>query len=415
MKILGTAALLWAAAVAAASADVPVIECPAEPPAVRRLQLQEMWRIDPSDPDAPLLGITDPGKIVAHDGRLFLLDGQLCEALVYSDDGEFLGTVYRQGQGPGEIHDPHRMFLCSDGRLAVHYGYPTQLEFIDPDGTPRGRWRLGYNAWAMYVHETPAGWLGSYHQSMQNGQPGVFESVYHVALHDDEGERTRDLFTRKHESRHGETGATDEAEEYTGWGRVAITTTGEIVHAPARDEYRIEWRNLEGETVRIATRPCAAHERTREEMDRLKYSSYSVSNGDVQFKKKNLCAADPMIGSIDPLPDGAIRVRTSRFEKDLPEGMVCRYEVHGPDGRLRERVEIYDPTGDYDTDYDTIALLDDGRAIVLRNQRPASRAALDARMLPEVLAKMPPPPDDREDIALTPIVCRLVPYPEGSR
>lgn len=396
-------------------AEVPVLECPADPPTVRRLQLQELWRIDPDDPDAPLLGITDPRKIVAHDGRIYLLDGQLCQALVYSDDGEFQGTVYRQGEGPGEIHDPHRMFLTSDGRLAVQFGYPTQLEFVDPDGTPRGRWRLGYNAWAMYLLETPAGWLGSYRQMVQDAQPGVFRSVHHVALHDDEGNRIGDLFTREHESRHGESGATDEADEYSPWNTVAVTAEGLVAYAPVRDEYRIEWRTLEGETVRAATRPGAAHERTQDELDSLKYRSYSVVNGDVQFKKQNLCATDPMIQSIDPLPGGAIRVRTSRFEKDLPAGMVCRYEVHEPDGKLRERVEIHDPSGTYDTDYDVIALLDDGRAIVLRNARPAARAAYDAGMLPEVLEKMPPPPDEREDIALTPIVCRLVPYPEDSR
>lgn len=396
-------------------AEVPVIECPAEPPFVRRLQLQELWRIDPNDPEAPLLGITDPRKIVAYDGRLFLLDGQLCRALVYGDDGTFQGTVLRQGQGPGEIYDPHRMFLRSDGSLVVHYGYPTQLEFVAPDGTPRGHWRLACNGWAMRMIETPAGWLGFYPESIENNEPGRFESILHVALHDDEGERIRDLFSKRSTSNHFDGGRIDEADEYSPWIRMAVTTGGEVAYAARRDEYRIEWMDLQGEPIRVAVRAFPAHVRTQAELDERKYSSYSVVNGDVRFKDLKLCRTDPVIHLIDPLPDGGLRVRTSLFEKDLPEKMVCRYEVHDADGALRERVEIYDPSGDYDTDYDEIALLDDGRAIVLRNLRPAARAAYDARMIPEVLEKMPPAPDAREDIALTPIVCRLVPYPDGAR
>ena len=39
--------------------------------------------------------------------------------------------------------------------------------------------------------------------------------------------------------------------------------------AAARDEYRLEWRSRSGETIRVATRPYEAHERTTAELDRL--------------------------------------------------------------------------------------------------------------------------------------------------
>jgi hypothetical protein len=90
--------------------------------------------------------------------------------------------------------------------------------------------------------------------------------------------------------------------------------------------------------------------------------------------------------------------------------MVCRFEVHASTGELLERVEIFDPTGDYDVAYDVVALLDDNRAMVLRNLRPAFRVATDAGLHPKQREKLPPIPDDRDDVSFTPIMCDLVPY-----
>lgn len=400
---------------ATVTAETPTVHCPTEPPVVRRLQLEERWRIDSEDPDAPLLGYFDQSQILAHDDRVYLLDRQLCHILIYSDDGEFLGTIMNEGDGPGEVRNPGVMFLCADGRIAVQHGYPTRLEFVDLDGTPRGRWRLQANAWINRIQETPLGWFGVYSETKESDEPGAFISVFHAALHDDEGRRTEEFHREQKHRHHGQSGTTDEAEEHLPWYTAVAVGTGQVVFAPVRDEYRLEWRNLGGEVERIVTRDFTAHRRTQAELDELRYRSYSIVNGDLQFADRKLCPRDPMIRTLEPQPDGSLRVRTSRFEKDLPPGMVCRYEVHEPTGELRERVEIYDPSGDYDVSYDAIALLDDGRAMVLRNLRPAFRAATDARLHPDVREKLPTIPDDRDDVAFTPVMCDLVPCSEPGK
>ena len=402
--------LLLAPAFSLAAAPPPVTRCPVDPPQVRRLQLREQWRIDAEDPDAPLLGTFGESQICASGGRVYMLDQQLCHVLVYSDDGEHLATLMREGEGPGEIRNPGHMFLCADGRIAVQHGYPTKLEFVDPDGTPRGRWRLQANAWMMRVQETPRGWFGIYWESRQSDDPNVFVRVFHAAYLDDDGAVSAEFFSEENRSKHQQGGKEDEAGQYNPWSTAVAAGDGEVVLAAARDEYRIEWRNLAGETTRVVTREFPAHRRTEAELDRLKYSSYTIVNGDLRFPDRKLCATDPVIQALHPLPDGSLLVRTSLFARDLPEGMVCRYEVHGPDGRLRERVEIYDPAGGFDGDYDSIALLDDGRAVVLRNVRSAYRAASEASLHPKVREKLPPLPDERDDVTFVPIMCELVPY-----
>jgi hypothetical protein len=300
-----------------AAAEPVTIHCPTEPPVVRQLDLQERWRIDSDDPDAPLLGVFGESQVLAHAGRVYLLDQQLSHVLVYSDDGERVAEFHSE------------------------------------------EWR----------------------------------------------------------QRHGQTVRIDEAAEHSPWMTAIAAGAGEVVLASARDEYRLEWRNLAGETLRVVIREYPAHRRTPDELSELRYSSYTIVDGDLRFPDRKLSDHDPVIRSLALLPDGGLRVRTSLYEKDLPPGMVCRFEVHEPTGELRERVEIYDPAGAYDVSYDAIALLDDGRALVLRNQRPAARVATDSHLHPALRDKLPPPPSARDDIAFTPIMCDLVPRggPAGAR
>lgn len=400
-----------------ASAEPELIHCPAEPPVVRQLDLQERWRIDSEDPDAPLLGFFGESQVLAHAGRVYLLDQQLSHVLVYSDDGDHLATFLREGEGPGEVRRPGAMFLCADGRLAVQHGYPPKLEIVDLDGTPHRRWQLRANASVRRFQETPLGWFGVYTEAHESATPGEFVTVLRAALHDDDGLRVAEFHREERGQRPGQTERIDEVDEHSPWHTAVAVDAGEVVLAAARDEYRLEWRNLAGETRRVVTREYPAHRRTPDELAELEYSSYSLFNGEIRFPDRRLSDHDPVIRSLDLLADGSLRVRTSLFAKGLPPGMVCRFEVHEPTGELRERVEIHDPSGAYDVNYDAIALLDDGRALVLRNLRPASRAAIDPYLHPELRKKLPPPPSARDDIAFTPIMCDLVSrdQPGGAR
>lgn len=395
----------------AALAEQVVIACPAEPPVVRRLQLQEQWRIDPDDEDAPLMSYFDQRNLATDGERLYLLDPQLCHVLVYSRDGRYLDTIMGEGDGPGEVRMPQMLQLMPDGALAVSHGYPSCVEVVERDGTPRRRWKLWCNTWAEVIMPTPRGWFARYRENKESGEPGLFWSVQHVAFHDDDGQPTISLHAEESRHRAGDGHNRDERASYRPWSAAIPVEGGQVVRAPRRDEYRLEWIGLDGQIERVVTRPCEAHRRTEQELNELRYSSYSIIGGELIIDERDYCEHDPMIRHLEELPDGGLRVRTSRFNKDLPDGMVCRYEVHEPDGRLRERVEIFDPTGDFDPDYDALALLDDGGAVVLRNLLSAFRAIYDSRMHPDLQKVMPPAPDDREDIAFMPIVCDLVAAP----
>ena len=56
---------------------------------------------------------------VDADGRIFVLDHELGEVLLYSSDGSYLGFFGGQGEGPGELHQPRELALSESGRKAV--------------------------------------------------------------------------------------------------------------------------------------------------------------------------------------------------------------------------------------------------------------------------------------------------------
>ena len=91
-------------------ADVPVVHNPAAPPTVQTWRLQEVWRLSGDDDDAPLLGVIREARSDT-DGNVYLLDRQLCHVLVVSRTGEFLRTLGREGEVPGEVRRPRDLLM----------------------------------------------------------------------------------------------------------------------------------------------------------------------------------------------------------------------------------------------------------------------------------------------------------------
>lgn len=67
------------------------------------------------------------------DGRIALLDILRRKVLVYSGNGEFLGSVGRDGSGPGEFVSPYSLTFLTDGGLAVSDIQQGKVVFFDSD------------------------------------------------------------------------------------------------------------------------------------------------------------------------------------------------------------------------------------------------------------------------------------------
>lgn len=59
-------------------------------------------------------------KIIAdNDGRIYALDNKAARIQVYNKNGEYIETIGRKGQGPGEFSVPYNFFMDEKGNLFV--------------------------------------------------------------------------------------------------------------------------------------------------------------------------------------------------------------------------------------------------------------------------------------------------------
>ncbi len=74
------------------------------------------------------------GIQAASDGTIYVLDYQAVEVRVFSPDGEYLRTIARQGEGPGEIMEANGIILSGDTLLWMHDHSQWKIIGVDPHG-----------------------------------------------------------------------------------------------------------------------------------------------------------------------------------------------------------------------------------------------------------------------------------------
>ena len=137
----------------------------------------------------------DPGYIFgdirgvqgASDGTIYVLDYQAVEVRTFSPDGEFLGTIVRQGQGPGEVMEANGILLSGDTLLWIHDHGQWTIIGVDPAGEELRRFdkpvrSYGY-IWDGAFDQRGRYWRGTAHsdedEEYREPEPGQLTGSYH--------------------------------------------------------------------------------------------------------------------------------------------------------------------------------------------------------------------------------------------
>ncbi len=343
-----------------------------EPPlhGEKTLKLEEVWRLD-GDGELLLGVISD--AVRGPDGNTYLLDSQLHEIQVISPDGEYLRTIGREGEGPGEFQRAWSLMVLPDGRVGVLQSRPGKIVLLEPTGEPAGDLAApgpeGSTPTLIDAHV--AGnqmfWRTSTSQRIDNGFQ-VRQVITRTRLDGtDPVEITATEFEREFSS---------EIREVTGNGfrRWAVTADGALFLQHGFHEYEFEvfppgespessgsWR------VRMNHRP---HERTEAELEAAR-SKFFISGG-VQIEYI-VSPTDPATVRLDAREDGRLWVLTSDGAYRNPAGTVGVWDVFEADGRFVERVTLRG-NGDYDSD--GFEFLGTEHFLVVEEQSSATRASM---------------------------------------
>jgi len=247
--------ILMLAAVAASAAPV---QLPADPPATREIALEEMWRIGADDEDV-LMGVIFDGKVDAE-GNTYLIDRQLSQVIVVDRNGEFVTTLGREGEGPGELRNPHGLFLMDEGRVGVIQGFPGRVTILNPDDTPGGTIEIGGSAeeggfnFVRQLVKCGDHLVGAHGRASFDMDSGKSVSTNTLSVMDLEGAQQAEICSHEQESDF-QRRVFDEAAQFSELDTWIAWPGGLIYTAPVRDEYLIRVRDLEGNVVREMKRP----------------------------------------------------------------------------------------------------------------------------------------------------------------
>jgi hypothetical protein len=314
------------------------------------LEPEEMWRIGGEDDEEIFGVITD---IIADDeGNFYLLDAQLSEIKVYSEDGEYLRTIGREGEGPGEFRGAFNMFRVPGGNIGVLQTFPGKIVVLTPDGDPAGDFPLpdiadeGFRVLlgAQYAGDK----LAMTYMVNQPSQEG-FSQNNHLALVDKDGTQETRLHSQK--STFTVAAAIFAEKEWDSFrNRWTAAPDGRAFSPVNFGQYAINMWSPEGKLDRVIERDYPDHVRNAEDNERLlgiyKGFTRQIPVPNVQYELEENWNPVQQLWARD---DGSLWVQTSRGSQGLDDGILGIFDVFDKSGHFIKQMTLKgegDPTAD---------------------------------------------------------------------
>ena len=380
-SVLRPLALCLVASVA--MADAPVITNPREAPVQRTVHYEEVWRAGADDEAEYIFGVIGDAETDAE-GNIYLLDTQQYIVFKFSADGEYLGTVSRKGEGPGEINMCFGMNRWDGDVLALDKAVPSGVVLVKNDGTPDRNLKFTFESRSENQRFAFAHGLRIRDGHLvTSGQASRLENGLRYTTHftvtlNRELEEVYSFGNHESEVVFADEVNVDEAKEFNPVGIWALGREGEVYLAPRRDAWVIEVRRTTGELVRTIRRDYEPHRRTKEEIEEAKSRWTFSSDGNLPPIHFRMCDTNQAIDRMTFLGD-ELRVWGPRIENDVPEGTATRFEVFDRTGHLLEERSLALP---YDPEEDGLHYLADGRLVRVKaftSAHAASNAGWDVQ------------------------------------
>ena len=314
------------------------------------IELEEQWRLGGEDDEEIFGVITD--VVVDGEGNYYLLDSQLNEIKVYSADGEYLQTIGREGEGPGEFRGAFNMFLVPGGNIGVLQAFPSKIVVLTPDGDPAGEFPVPESDQAGFRVLLNARYAGdhlalisAFNQPSEQG----FTQTSVLSIVDSSGQQETRLHSQD-ATMAASTALIAEKEWDTFRNRWAASPDGRAFSAIEFGEYSVNVWDSEGSLDRVIHREYRDHARTAEDKERLlkiyKGFTRQIPLPDIKYEIEDTYN---QISQIYARDDGTLWVQTSRGAAGLPDGVVGIFDIFDEQGRFIKQVTLKGE-GDAQTD-----------------------------------------------------------------
>jgi hypothetical protein len=334
-------------------------------------------------------------------GETLLLDTQLAQVHRFGSDGTLLGTIGKEGDGPGEVRRPNDMFVRDDGTICLLQGFPGRVVRLHPDGTPAGdatysQGEASQGQFAVMVRglDDPEGMvLAGIRMNFSGG--GASTQHYFLARCDAEGRQRQALLEKEHVIDYSAF-ELDEASMDFVWSRIATAPQGRLVVAPQRDAMHFVVYGPDGTAERAFDRVYASGQRTEaERLQAHKIIEAVGANYPTPPRRITVEDREPAVTGMWTTSDGRLWVQPGHLAGDLPAGTWTRLDVYGPDGIFERQVALQ---GGHNPLNDALFILPDGRCVVVVG-------ALDAWLTQQAVATVA---DGNTEASPLEVICYLL-------
>jgi hypothetical protein len=306
---------------------------PLDPQVVRP---KELWRIgEDDDAEALVFGAVGP-LLVDRERQLYVLDPQAQQVSVFSAQGEFVRTIGRIGEGPGEFREPRGLVLMPDGSIGVVREQPPAiLRFRASDGSFIDN---------FYLTEDPSHPFQRLHRVVCRGRtlvaivadiresPAGVDITARLVRFDGTGN-----FVEQYDSSSNEINFAKPAarERYDIMWQVGPDERVVVNHGL---DYYFDVYHLDGSRGASFGRGYEPLPRTKAEIDSVKAFYRRVGNiGDATLEVFDRVRDVAWFGIDD---DGETWVLSSRGRANAPEDSIGLFDIYDSQGALRRTIDL---------------------------------------------------------------------------
>jgi hypothetical protein len=285
--------------------------------------------------------------IVDKEGSIFISDMQDQAIKVFDSNGDFIKTIGRQGEGPGEFSNLGRMTFLPDGRLVVTDSRANRISLFDSEGTYLGSHHWTERLGRLYCATDMDCVMTMY--TFEEGKDPLAGRKLFVKKFDFEGNEILAFGEFRTEEMKIHTEST------SGGGSMMVGIS--VPHSPhsifiadqvrqrlyhcVNNEYMIEVFDHDGKVIRRFDRPYEPLPFTGE--DAKKFRSRYDNSRQEGLKKMVQGMSMPAVKTITPQMrvDDVGNIWVETYEQREEEDRVfTAYDIYNPDGLYEAKVWI---------------------------------------------------------------------------
>jgi hypothetical protein len=306
------------------------------------IKLPELWRLGgDSESEEEFFGVISDIDI-DEAGQVYLLDSQLNEAKIYTKDGEFVRSIGREGEGPGEFRRPSAMFFTKKD-VAIIQMMPGKIVLLTKDGKPAGDYPIpqapdgGFQL--IQGGEARGGNVVLFMGRQQFDQAaGKWSRTSFLASVDAAGKQLAE-YTSKENVITMAAATMDDASWDTFERRWELGADGKVYSCNSYADYQITVYDKSGKVDKMITREYKHLARTAEEKDFMNrmFSHWAKM---IPNCKVVINPMDKDIENIYLRDDGSLWVLSSAGARNLPKGTLGVFDVFNPEGQFVKQVTL---------------------------------------------------------------------------